>query len=71
MMTLIAAAVAAAQPAAPAPANIHAQHQMQPGKPAEHKGMDCCKDCCKDMAKKEHGERAGHHESHAGHSSAN
>jgi hypothetical protein len=33
--------------------------------------MDCCKECCKDMAKTEHGERAGHHESHAGHSSAN
>jgi hypothetical protein len=56
MMTLIAAAALAAQPA-PA-ADMHAQHaqaphgQMQPG---QHEGMkkDCCKECCKDMGKHE------------------
>ena len=60
MITLIvAAAVAAAQPAAPAPADQHAQLAQQ-GQPAEHKGVDC-KDCCKDMAAK--------HEGHAEHAS--
>jgi hypothetical protein len=61
MMTLIAAALAAAQPAvAPAPA----QGQMpmtemgKAGQAGEHKGMDCCKDCCKDMAKMHEGHEA-------------
>lgn len=64
MMTLIAAAALAAQPApttnaqAPeAPAKV-AQHQ-------QHDGMkkDCCKDCCKDMAAK----HEGHGDNHGGH----
>jgi hypothetical protein len=54
MLTLITAALVAAQPA-PAP-NPHAQHaptQHDQMTPAQHEGMkkDCCKDCCKDMAK--------------------
>jgi hypothetical protein len=54
MMTLIAAAALAAQPAP------QAQHPpMQHGQMAQHEQhegmkMDCCKDCCKDMAKGEH-----------------
>lgn len=69
MITLIAAALAAA-PATPAqPADAHAQHaQHQQGKPAEQKGMDCCKDgckgCCKDMAAK----RSDHGSGHSDHS---
>ena len=54
MLTLIAAALVAVQPA-PA-ADAHAQHSaMQHGQAAtaqheQHKGMkDCCKECCKDM----------------------
>ena len=65
MITLIAAAVMAAQaPAAPAhPQAQHDQH-ITMGQTGEHKGMDCCKDCCKDMAK----EHEGHDEhGHAAH----
>ena len=49
MMTMIAAAVLAAQPVAPAPAAPTAKHDthMQMGEHADHK--DCCKECCKDM----------------------
>ena len=53
MITLIAAALVAAQPAAPAPAPAnsadHSSHQTAMGQAEQHKGMDCCKDCCKDM----------------------
>jgi len=68
MITLIAAAVLAAQ-AAPA-ANPHAQHgqhmPMSAARHEQHEGMkkDCCKDCCKDMAAK----HEGHGDEHAGHS---
>ena len=55
MLTLIAAAVLAAQPAAPAPVAQHDMH-MQAGHAADHK--DCCKDCCKDME----GKMEGHHD---------
>ena len=53
MLTLMTAALVAAQPA-PA-TDAHAQHaQMPPAQAApmqKHEGMkmDCCKDCCKDM----------------------
>lgn len=56
MMTLMTAALVAAQPA-PAP-SPHAQHaqvqhgQMSPAQHERHEGMkECCKECCKDMAK--------------------
>ena len=64
MMTLmLAAAVAAAQPAtAPAPANP--PHTMKMGQSGEHKDMDCCKDCCKDMDAK-HQAQSGEHEGHS------
>jgi hypothetical protein len=55
MLTLIAAAALAAQPAAPAPTTQHDTH-MQMGEHADHK--DCCKDCCKDME----GKMEGHHD---------
>jgi hypothetical protein len=67
MMTLIAAALAAAQPA-PAPADhmgqmpmMHAGEMpmMQMGQSSDHKAMPCCKDCCKDMAGKD-AEHKGH-----------
>ena len=58
MMTLIAAAALAAQPA-PA-ADMHSQHaqapqgQAAPMQHEKHEGMkDCCKGCCKDMGKHE------------------
>jgi hypothetical protein len=70
MLTLIAAALAAAQPgvqsaATPPPADHHAQHrqmgQADSSKPATMK-MDCgMKDCCRDgMAAKMKGEHANH-----------
>jgi hypothetical protein len=65
MITLVVAAALAAQsPAAPAADPQHAQH-MQMGPAAEQKDKDCCKDgckCCKDMANKHegHAERGGH-----------
>ena len=57
MLTLMTAALVAAQPAPQA--NAHAQHaqtphgQMTPAQHEEHKGTkkDCRKDCCKDMAR--------------------
>lgn len=57
MITLLAAALVAAQPA-PAPVT---EGHMLGMKHEQHESMkeDCCKDCCKDMAKK--------HEGHAGH----
>jgi len=62
MMNLIAAALAAAQPAASAPANPQGHMPMmemgKAGQPGEHKAMDCCKDCCKDMAKMHEGHEA-------------
>ena len=67
MMTLmLAAALAAQAPAAPAGADPMAQHQMpmQMGESAEHKDMDCCKDCCKHMAARHEGQATDH----AGHS---
>lgn len=68
MMMLIAAAALAAQPAAPAPTAPQAQHdmQMEMGKNADHKGMDCCKDCCKDKAAMHegHGSEHGEHSAH-------
>ena len=57
MITLIAAAVLAAQPAP-------AGNQAPQPQPAEHKAMECCKDCCKDMAKG----HEGHGSEHKGHS---
>lgn len=60
MMTLIAAALVAAQPA---PASTP-HGQMAPMQPPQHESMkkDCCKDCCKDMADKHegHGAERGH-----------
>jgi hypothetical protein len=69
MMTLIVAAVVAAQPpAAPAPTQPVAQHEMhmQMGEHADHKGMDCCKHCCEDTDAKNDGHGAGEaaHNSH-------
>jgi hypothetical protein len=57
MLTLMTAALVAAQPA-PA-SNPHAQHaqmqhaQMTSAQHEQHEGMkkDCCKDCCKNMGK--------------------
>jgi len=49
MITMIAAAVLATQPAAPAPATQHDMH-MQAAHAADHK--DCCEHCCKDMESK-------------------
>jgi hypothetical protein len=56
MITLIAAAVLAAQPAPPGP-------QLT----ADHKAMDCCKDCCKDMAKNHEGHDMSGHQGHSDH----
>lgn len=54
MMTLIAAALVAAQPAPPA--NPHGQMT-----PQQHEAMkDCCKECCKHMADKHEGHDAEH-----------
>lgn len=53
MMTLIAAAVLAAQPV---PAG---------SQPAPHKA-DCCKDCCKDMAKNHEGHDMSDRQGHSG-----
>ena len=69
MMILIAAALAAAAPSAPAqPGDAHAQrHEM--GQHEQHNDKDCCKDCCKDMMSKMHeghGDQAGPQQ--AGHS---
>lgn len=59
MMTLIAAALAAAQPAA-APADQMGQMpMMHTGQSSDHKAMPCCKDCCKDMTGKD-AEHKGH-----------
>jgi hypothetical protein len=58
MMTIIAAAALAAQPAAPAPAAQHDMH-TQRGQAADHKDC-CCKECCKDME----GKMKGHHAEH-------
>jgi hypothetical protein len=60
MMNLIAAAVLAAQPVAPAPAPPQGQHEMQMGGEADHKGMDCCKDCCNDKAAMHEGHGSEH-----------
>jgi hypothetical protein len=68
MMTLIAAALAAAAPAAStADAPAHQQH----GQTAQHQMMDCCKemkadckDCCKDMDGK-HAADGSEHSEHA------
>ena len=55
MLTLMTAALVAAQPAAAA--NTQAplapmQHgQMTPAQHEQHEKKGCCKDCCKDMAK--------------------
>lgn len=59
MMTLIAAAALAVQPAAPAPASPQAQPEvhMQTGQHADHK------DCCKGMD----GNHEGHGSEHAEH----
>jgi hypothetical protein len=58
MITILAAAALAAQPAAPVPTAPAAQHQVpaQMGEQADHK--DCCKDCCKDMDAKMEGQHA-------------
>lgn len=63
MMSLIAAAALAAQPA-PAP---NVPSQQMPMQHEQHEGMkkDCCKDCCKDKA----GKHDGHDSEHADHSS--
>lgn len=66
MMTIAAAALAAAQPAAPAPAGQPMQHDMHMPMSHDqaHQGMDCCKHCCDQMdANHEH-----HGASHEGHS---
>jgi hypothetical protein len=58
MMTLIAAAALAAQPAPTA----NAPAQQMPMQHEQHEGMmkDCCKDCCKDMAAKAEGHSERH-----------
>ena len=63
MLTLMTAALVAAQPAPPA--NPHAQHapmqhgRMTPAQHEQHEGMqDCCKDCCEEMGKGEHDQHA-------------
>jgi len=64
MLNMVAAALAAAQPApSTPPADAHAQHQQmghQPGamKPGMMAGMKDC--CCKDMMARMHGEHADH-----------
>lgn len=60
MMTLIAAAALAAQPA---PANPHGQMPMDSQK---HQAMKA-KCCCDDMAKGEHGQHASSDASHDAH----
>jgi len=55
MITLIAAALAAAAPAGP-PADAHAGH-MQMAQPGQHEHKDGCK-CCKDMEAKMEGHHA-------------
>jgi hypothetical protein len=64
MMTLIAAAALAAQPA---PAT-NPQGQMGAMQHEQHEGMkkDCCNDCCKDMADKHsgHGSERGENAAH-------
>jgi hypothetical protein len=58
MMTLMLAAVVAAQPAPPA--NPHGQMT-----PQQHVAMkDCCHNCCDEMA----GKHGGHDAEHGGHS---
>ena len=55
MLTLMTAALVAAQPAPTT--DTHAQHapmqhgQMTPAQHEQHETKGCCKDCCKDMAK--------------------
>ena len=67
MMTLIAAALAAAAPAASTDAHAHQQHSQT----AQHQMMDCCKemkadckDCCKEMDGK-HAADGSEHSEHA------
>ena len=74
MMMLIAAAIAAAQPAVPASPPATAQpphsHEMHMAQGGDHKAMDCCKDCCKDMEKGHSGQdmdRMQDHQQHSGH----
>jgi hypothetical protein len=61
MLTLMTAALVAAQPVPTA--DTHAQHgpmqhgQMTPAQHEQHEKKDCCKDCCKDMADKHEGHR--------------
>jgi hypothetical protein len=66
MMILLSAAALAAQPTALAPTAPQAQHEMQMGHDADHKGMNCCKDCCKDKAAMHegHGAEHGEHSAH-------
>ena len=67
MMTLmIAAAVAAAQPAVPPSQQAPHDQHMQMGQSGEHKDMDCCKDCCRDMAAK-HEVHGSEHSDHGAH----
>jgi hypothetical protein len=69
MLTLMTAALVAAQPVPNAPVQLAQAPQGQMAPMGEHpKKEGCCKDCCKDMAGKEHGERAGDGSNHAGHS---
>lgn len=66
MITLMTAALVAAQPA---PATTP-HGQMAPMQPKQQESMKkgCCKDCCKDMASKEHGaEHGAGHDGHSGH----
>ena len=57
MLTLMTAALVAAQPTPATDTNAQyaqMQHgQKTPAQHEQHEGMkkDCCKDCCKDMAK--------------------
>lgn len=67
MITMIAAAaLAAAQPTAPAPAGPAMQHDMHMpmDQALDHQGMDCCKHCCDDMD----ANHDKHGASHQGHS---
>jgi hypothetical protein len=61
IIMLASAALAAAQPAAPASNSPMPQHEMH-GQMARHSsdGKDCCHDCCKDMAAKHEGHDSNH-----------
>jgi hypothetical protein len=62
MITMIAAAVLAAQPTTPAPAAPPMQHDMhmKMDQQMDHKGMNCCKECCDHMNAQHRSEQTDH-----------